>query len=252
MTALLQIYPNYIFSTIFEKWIFFFYQLRKTGIQEPTENSLSSKSRAPRTTPPFQMNEMKNTEQDGIPADCSAIYNRGEHMSGIYTIRPSNSQAFDVYCEIKSGEFWLGLEKIYSIVKKSNYILQIELEDWKDNKHYIEYSFHLGNLETNYTLHLVEIAGNIPKSLPEHKDLMFSTWDHKAKGHFNCPEIYSGGWWWHDVCGENNLNGKYNKPRAKSKPEKRRGICWRSENGRLYSIKSTKMLIHPVDLESFE
>lgn len=91
-----------------------------------------------------------------------------------------------------SGEFWLGLEKIYSIVKQSNYILRIELEDWKDSKHYIDYSFHLGNHETNYTLHLVEITGNIPKVLPEHKDLVFSTWDHKSKGHFNCPESFSG------------------------------------------------------------
>lgn len=91
-----------------------------------------------------------------------------------------------------SGEFWLGLEKIYSIVKQSNYILRIELEDWNDNEYYIEYSFHLGDHETNYTLHLVEIAGNVPNALPEHKDLMFSTWDHKAKGHVNCPESYSG------------------------------------------------------------
>lgn len=56
-----------------------------------------------------------------------------------------------------------------------------------------------------------------------------------------------GGWWWHDVCEENNLNGKYNKQRAKTKPERRRGICWKSQNGKLYSIKSTKMLIHPKD-----
>lgn len=89
------------------------------------------------------------------------------------------------------GEFWLGLEKIYSIVKQSNYILRIELEDWKD-KYYTEYSFHLGDHETNYTLHLAEISGNGPKAFPEHKDLMFSTWDHKAKGHFNCPESNSG------------------------------------------------------------
>ena len=91
-----------------------------------------------------------------------------------------------------SGEFWLGLEKIYSIVKQSNYILRIELEDWKDTKHHIEYSFHLGNRETNYKLHLVEIKGNVPSILPENKDLVFSTWDHKAQGHFLCPESYSG------------------------------------------------------------
>uniref|UniRef100_A0A8C8ZJD4 Angiopoietin-related protein 3 n=1 Tax=Prolemur simus TaxID=1328070 RepID=A0A8C8ZJD4_PROSS len=253
-------------------------QLRRTGIKEPTENSLSSKPRAPRTTPFLQLNEIKNVEHDGIPPDCTTIYNRGEHTSGMYAIRPSNAQVFNVYCDVKSGspwtliqqrtdgsqnfnetwenykygfgrldgEFWLGLEKIYSIVKHSKYILRFELEDWKDNKHYIEYSFHLGDHETNYTLHLVEITGNIPNALPEHKDLVFSTWDHKAKGHFNCPESSSGGWWWHDVCGENNLNGKYNKPRTKSKPERRRGICWKSQNGKLYSIKSTKMLIHPT------
>ncbi|XP_042532183.1 angiopoietin-related protein 3 isoform X1 [Dipodomys spectabilis] len=259
-------------------------QLRRTGTQELIENSLSSKPRAPRTTPPFKLNETKNTEQNGIPADCSTIYNRGEHTSGTYTIRPRNSHVFNVYCVINSGnpwtmiqhringslnfnetwenykygfgrldgEFWLGLEKIYSIVKQSNYSLRIELEDWKNNMYFTEYSFHLGNHETNYKLHLVEIASNIPKALPEQKDLVFSTWDHKAKGYLSCPESYSGGWWWQDVCEENHLNGKYNKPRAKSKPEKRRGICWRAQNGRLYAIKSTKMLIQPADLESFE
>ncbi|XP_016064106.1 PREDICTED: angiopoietin-related protein 3 [Miniopterus natalensis] len=259
-------------------------QLRRTGIQESTENSLSSRPRAPRTTPSLHLNETNNVEHDDIPADCTTIYNKGEHTSGIYSIKPSGSQVFNVYCDVKSGsswtliqqridgsqnfnetwenyrhgfgqlngEFWLGLEKIYSIVKQSNYILRIELEDWKDTKHYIEYSFHLGNHETNYKLHLVEITGNVPNALPENKDLVFSTWDHKAKGHYSCPEGYSGGWWSYDVCEENNLNGKYNKPRAKTRPEKRRGICWKSQNGRLYCIKSTKMLIHPTSSESSE
>ncbi|XP_049992331.1 angiopoietin-related protein 3 isoform X3 [Alexandromys fortis] len=81
-------------------------QLRKTGIQEPTENSLSSKSRAPRTTPALQPNETKNIEQDDLPADCSAIYNRGEHTSGVYAIRTSNSQVFNVYCDTQSGSPW--------------------------------------------------------------------------------------------------------------------------------------------------
>uniref|UniRef100_A0A8C5P0M1 Angiopoietin-related protein 3 n=1 Tax=Jaculus jaculus TaxID=51337 RepID=A0A8C5P0M1_JACJA len=250
-------------------------QLKRTGTQESTENSLSSKSRAPRTTPTLQLNETKHTE--GIPADCSAIYQRGEHASGVYTIKPYNSQVFNVYCYTESGstwtliqhrkdgslnfnetwenyrngfgqldgEFWLGLEKIYSIVTQTNYILRIELEDWKDNKHYVEYSFHLGDHETNYTLRVTEIAGNVPMALLEHQELMFSTWDHRAKGHLDCPESHSGGWWWHGGCGENNLNGKYNKPRAKSKSEKRRGIYWRSQNGKLQSIKSSKMFIQP-------
>lgn len=86
----------------------------------------------------------------------------------------------------------MGLEKIYAIVQQSNYILRLELQDWKDSKHYVEYSFHLGSHETNYTLHVAEIAGNIPGALPEHTDLMFSTWNHRAKGQLYCPESYSG------------------------------------------------------------
>lgn len=171
-------------------------QLRRTGIQESTENSLSSKPRAPRTTPSRHLNETKNVEHDDIPADCTTIYNKGEHTSGIYSIRPSGSQVFNVYCEVKSGsswtliqhridgsqnfnetwenykygfgqldgEFWLGLEKIYSIVKQSNYILRIELEDWKDIKHYRQCTqctpgkqrsgvFYLGS-QSNRTLQL--------------------------------------------------------------------------------------------------
>ncbi|XP_004699435.1 angiopoietin-related protein 3 [Echinops telfairi] len=257
-------------------------QLKKTGVQESTEISVPSKTRAPRNTASLQLSEIKNVQHDGIPADCTTIFKRGELTSGIYAIRPNNSQVFNVYCDVKSGnswtliqhringsqnfnetwenykhgfgnlngEFWLGLEKIYSIVKQSNYILRVELADWKDNKYYVEYSFHLGNHETNYKLYLVEIIGNIPNAIPEHKDLVFSTWDHKEKRHLNCQEDYSG-WWWHDICGEHNLNGKYIKPRSKTKSE-RRGICWKPQNGRLFSIKSTKMLIHPTHLESFE
>lgn len=79
-------------------------QLRRTSIQEPTEISLSSKPRAPRTTPFLQLNEIRNVKHDGIPAECTTIYNRGEHTSGMYAIRPSNSQVFHVYCDVISGK----------------------------------------------------------------------------------------------------------------------------------------------------
>uniref|UniRef100_A0A8C6I403 Angiopoietin-like 3 n=1 Tax=Mus spicilegus TaxID=10103 RepID=A0A8C6I403_MUSSI len=209
-------------------------QLRKTGIQEPTENSLSSKSRAPRTTPPLHLNETENTEQDGSP--WTLIQHRKDGSQDFNETWENYEKGFGRL----NGEFWLGLEKIYAIVQQSNYILRLELQDWKDSKHYVEYSFHLGSHETNYTLHVAEIAGNIPGALPEHTDLMFSTWNHRAKGQLYCPESYSGGWWWNDTCGENNLNGKYNKPRTKSKPESRRGIYWRPQSRKLYAIKSSK------------
>ncbi|XP_070324158.1 angiopoietin-related protein 3 isoform X2 [Odocoileus virginianus] len=170
-------------------------QLRRTGIKESTENSLSSKPRAPRTTPSFHLNETKIVEHDDIPADCTIIYNQGKHTSGIYSIRPSNSQVFNVYCDVKSGSSWTLIQHRRDGSQNFN-------ETWEN------YKYGFGRLD--------------------------------------------GGWWCHDVCGENNLNGKYSKPKAKAKPERKGGICWKSQDGRLYSIKATKMLIHPSDSENPE
>lgn len=91
-------------------------------------------------------------------------------------------------------EFWLGLNKTYSITKQGDYILRIELQDWKDNKRFIEYTFSLGGLETNYTLQLSRISGSIPNALPEQTELRFSTADQDldTTNNFNCPENYLG------------------------------------------------------------
>lgn len=93
-----------------------------------------------------------------------------------------------------SGEFWLGLHKIHSIVDQADYILRIELEDWKTNKRYIEYSLIMEGPETDYAIHLAKITGNIPSALPEKKGVKFSTKDHgnNTEGDANCPENYSG------------------------------------------------------------
>lgn len=91
-------------------------------------------------------------------------------------------------------EFWLGLNKTYSITKQGDYILRIELQDWKDNKRFIEYAFSLGGLETNYTLQLSRISGSIPNALPEQTELRFSTAERDLDtiNDFNCPENYLG------------------------------------------------------------
>lgn len=104
-------------------------QLRRTSIQESTENSLSSKPRAPRTTPFLHFNETQNVEHNDIPANCTTVYNRGEHTSGIYPIRPSNYQVFNVYCDVKSGKTslkrkWTVIISCYSLsISKTNLII---------------------------------------------------------------------------------------------------------------------------------
>uniref|UniRef100_A0A8C6JP07 Angiopoietin-related protein 3 n=1 Tax=Melopsittacus undulatus TaxID=13146 RepID=A0A8C6JP07_MELUD len=221
----------------------------------------------------------------GTASDCTALYNSGTRSSGVHTIKPNGSEAFDVYCEMKFGsswtviqkrvdgsldfnrtwdaytngfgdlneEFWLGLNKIYSITKQGDYILRIELQDWKDNKRYIEYAFSLGGPETDYTLQLSRMFGSIPNALPEETELRFSTADHEANitNDFNCPENYLGGWW-HSECEETNLNGKYVTPRSRVRPERKKGLYWKPKKGRYYLLKSTKIMIHPTDLKSFD
>ncbi|KGL81251.1 Angiopoietin-related protein 3, partial [Tinamus guttatus] len=216
----------------------------------------------------------------GAAPDCTALYNSGIRSNGIYTIKPNGSEAFDVYCEMKfgtswtviqnridgsldfnqtwdtyehgfgdlKGEFWLGLNKTYSITTQGDYILRIELQDWKDTKRYIEYAFSLGSPETNYTLRLIRVSGNIPNALPEQTELRFSTADRDmgTATNFNCPENYLGGWW-HSECEETNLNGKYVTPRPRGRLDKEKGLYWKPKKGRYYLLKSTKIMIHPTD-----
>ncbi|XP_026511577.1 angiopoietin-related protein 3 isoform X3 [Terrapene carolina triunguis] len=201
-------------------------KLSNTSFQENTESSFSLKQTEPKIIPlPSHNSTAPVQEFNGVATDCTALYKRGERTSGIYSIKPNGSEAFNVYCEMKSdsswtviqnrvdgsldfnqtwesyangfgdlkGEFWLGLAKLYSIANQADYILRIELKDWKDNKRYVEYTLTLGSPETDYTLHLSEISGNIPNALPEQTKLRFSMMDHDnaTKRDFNCPERYS-------------------------------------------------------------
>lgn len=39
-----------------------------------------------------------------FPMDCSDVFKRGQRTSGIYPIKPNQSEPFYVYCEISSGK----------------------------------------------------------------------------------------------------------------------------------------------------
>uniref|UniRef100_A0A8C5PLG3 Angiopoietin like 3 n=1 Tax=Leptobrachium leishanense TaxID=445787 RepID=A0A8C5PLG3_9ANUR len=219
------------------------------------------------------------------PRDCTDIYNRGERSSGVYAITPNGSAEFNVYCEVTSdnawtviqkrldgsvdfnqtweeysngfgdlvGEFWLGLAKIYTLAQQADYILHIELQDWKENKRYVEYAFSLGNEDSRYALQLSQVSGNIPSALPERNPLPFSTsednsWDLK------CPGEPTSGGWWGTTCPGTNLNAKYNKAKSRAKLERRRshGLYWKPEKGRMYSLRSTKIMLYRTDMEHFD
>ncbi|XP_077134352.1 angiopoietin-related protein 3 [Ranitomeya variabilis] len=226
--------------------------------------------------------QMLDPNASDLPRDCNDISNDGGRRSGVYTIRPNNSAEFGVYCEFTAdtawtviqrrtdgsvdfnqtwedytrgfgdlrGEFWLGLQKIFSLSQQADYILHIELQDWKNNNRFVEYLFSLGNEDTSFTLQLSQVLGNVPGALPEYTPLPFSTSDHHSQ-HLKCPAETSSGGWWKASCGGTNLNAKY---RSRVKGERRRGqgLSWKPEKGRMYSLRSTKIMLYRTEMENFE
>ena len=105
--------------------------------------------------------------------NCAEIYKSGERNDGVYTIKPDNLSAFDVFCDQTTagggwtvfqkrldgsvdfylnwsdykvgfgdlnGEFWLGLDKIHRLTSDDNSMLRVDLEDFEGNTAYAEYN----------------------------------------------------------------------------------------------------------------
>lgn len=229
-------------------------------------------------TPYLSSNSTKTGTKD-LPSDCSELFNTGERVSGVYAIRPNRSEPFMVFCDMSKdygatviqrrkdgsvnfdqtwekyengfgdfeGEFWLGLRKIHSLAAQGSSILHIQLEDWKQGKHFIEYSFHLDGPERNYAIHLTHLSGDLPDPMNNHTGKMFSTKDrdNDNQQESNCAHNYTGGWWF-NPCGDTNLNGKYFHLRSKGRSERRRGIQWRPSRRASYSLWFTQISIHPA------
>ncbi|XP_070830789.1 angiopoietin-related protein 3-like [Chaetodon trifascialis] len=236
-------------------------------------------SQAPTLTPYLTSSTASSTEMMNLPSDCSELFNRGERVSGVYAIKPSETEPFMAYCDMNKdhgttviqrrrdgsvnfdqtwdkyengfgdlqGEFWLGLRKIHSLCAKGNSVLHIQLEDWKQGRRFIEYRYYLNGPESNYTIHLMHLSGDLPDPMRNHTGMMFSTKDRDNDNHqgSNCAHNYTGGWWF-SACGDTNLNGRYFPVRPKGRSERRRGIQWSPGQKASYSIKLTQISIHPV------
>ncbi|XP_063318880.1 angiopoietin-related protein 4 [Pelmatolapia mariae] len=231
-------------------------------------------------------------EQRDSPAetasDCHELFMRGETTSGVYTIQPANSEPFEVFCEMTAdggwtviqrrqdgsvdfdqlweayekgfgslnGEFWLGLEKIYSIAKDGSYILNIKLSDWVDDLATVRLPFQLGGEETKYSLQIQKggTFSDLESSLATDtaSGLPFSTrdQDNDQKSDTNCAKHLSGGWWFSN-CGRSNLNGRYfQSPPPKQRHQRKQSIFWKTWRGRYYPLKSSMMMIAPAAIES--
>ncbi|XP_072539117.1 angiopoietin-related protein 3 [Salminus brasiliensis] len=254
-------------------------KLNYDSFQETAEKAADLSPEEPDLLEYLTSNSTNSTmDTTDIPTDCSEVFNRGHRNSGVYPIKPNQSEPFNVYCEISSDgvatviqrrvdgsvdfdqnwdkyergfgnlekEFWLGLAKIHSIVRQGEYILNIQLEDWKEERRYIEYMFTLDGPASHYTIHLTPLSGNLPDAMGNHTGMMFSTKDKDNDNleDSNCARNYTGGWWF-NACGDTNLNGRYTWARSRSRSLRRKGIYWKPGRGSSYTLKFTKISIRP-------
>ena len=127
-----------------------------------------------------------------IGKNCAELYKSGQTISGVYTIDPDGSGAFDVFCDQTTagggwtvfqkrqdgsvdfyrgwadykngfgnlnGEFWLGLDKINRLTKTKKR-LRVDLEDTTGKTAYAEYDmFAVTSERTKYKLSLGTYSG---------------------------------------------------------------------------------------------
>ncbi|CAH3167428.1 unnamed protein product, partial [Pocillopora meandrina] len=215
--------------------------------------------------------------------NCAELYKSGRRISGVYTIDPDGSGAFNVYCDQTTanggwtviqkrmdgsvdfnrtwneykhgfgnlvGEFWLGLDKINRLTRnKTKNKLRVDLGLTTGKTVHPEYDwFGIGNETAKYRLYIGNITNATVSydSLGPHRNLVFGTWDRDP---VDCAERGGRGWWYGNgiKCAVfSNLNGIYPRCGRNTSAE----IHWAKLD--LTSAKdsapsSTEMKIRPVD-----
>ncbi|KAL9974299.1 hypothetical protein ACROYT_G011320 [Oculina patagonica] len=146
--------------------------------------------------------ERKGKPQKAYKGNCADIYKFGERRDGVYTIKPDNLSAFDVFCDQTtagggwtvfqkrldgsvdfflywsdykhgfgdiSGEFWLGNDRIERLTSDETNMLRVELEDFEGNTAYVEYDmFGVTSENDKYKLILGSYSGTAGDSLAYH------------------------------------------------------------------------------------
>lgn len=218
---------------------------------------------------------------EGPFKDCQQAKEAGHSASGIYMIKPENSNGLmQLWCENSldpggwtviqkrtdgsvnffrnwenykkgfgniDGEYWLGLDNIYKLSNQDNYKLMIELEDWSEKKVYAEYSsFRLEPESDYYRLRLGTYQGNAGDSMMWHNGKQFTTLDRDKDMYTgNCAHFHKGGWWY-NACAHSNLNGVwYRGGHYRSKHQD--GIFWAEYRGGSYSLRAVQMMVKPID-----
>jgi len=208
----------------------------------------------------------------GVYSNCKDALTLGQTISGVYTIKPDNQSAFQVYCDVDtdgggwtvfqrrvdgsvdfyrhwtdyqqgfgnpSGEFWLGLEKMHRLTPTATQ-LRVDLQDFEGNSRYAQYSsFSVGDSESKYTLSVSGYNGTAGDSLTEnvygsgHNGQQFSTRDQDNDAWSNDQcAQLYKGGWWYSFCHRANLNGLCRNGSHSSYAD---GVNWDTWRGYYYS-----------------
>ena len=207
----------------------------------------------------------------GIYSNCQDALAQGQTTSGVYTLKPDNQAAFQVYCDMTtdgggwtvfqrrmdgsvnfyrywtdyqqgfgslSGEFWLGLDKIHRLTATPSE-LRVDMRDFEGNSAYAKYtSFSVGDSSSKYILSVSGYSGTAGDSLVFQNGQRFSTRDqdndNAPRG--NCAQWNRGAWWYRN-CHSSNLNGLYHG-QLHSYAD---GVVWNTWRGYNYSLKFSEM-----------
>ncbi|XP_042211481.1 angiopoietin-related protein 1-like [Homarus americanus] len=211
--------------------------------------------------------------------NCLEVQEAGYTQSGVYTVYPSHSLGFTVYCDMDndgggwtviqrrdhkfcqeenfyrlwddyvkgfgnlSQEFWLGLENIHDLTSQTPTELRVDLENFKNKTGWVKYGvFKVKNKDTDYRLWVKDYSGVAGDGLAYHNGARFTTMDkdHDTWGQ-NCAISFKGGWWYRN-CHYTNLNGL----RAGRYGEQSgQYIVWSMWEG-ITPIRSTEMKVRPI------
>ena len=140
-----------------------------------------------------------------------------------------------------SGEYWLGLSKLYRLANSDvSTKLRVDMRDKDGNTAYASYStFYIGGSITDYTLHVSGYSGTAGDALADSHLKKFSTKDNDNDlWGGDCANEYKGAWWY-GTCYDANINGLYGV-------DKQPGIIWKQWKGYYYSLPFTEMKVRRV------
>jgi len=179
-----------------------------------------------------------------VSATCATWRAQGYTTSGVYAIQPDSNPPYNVYCDMtsdgggwtvfqrrvsnsdfqsqtwqqhvdgfgsisSSGNYWLGLQKIYlfALARASN--LRIDLANGGTYRYAKYSSFGLTAASDYYRLQIGGYSGDANDALYYHHNMQYSTWDadHDRWGN-NCANYFRGGFWY-DQCCYATLNGPW-------------------------------------------